>query len=89
MQLVSVGGVPAKTMLGAIGTSVLWSDQSMPESGATFLGQIRYASIHDGALSDHQLQRLLDSYAANTATCGSAFHSHGANATTRVSCSTP
>lgn len=78
VQLAAAGGVPARAMLGAIGTTVSWSNPQVPEPGATYLGLIQYASIHDGALSDEQLQWLMKEYDARRARCSSHFHPHGA-----------
>lgn len=77
VQLVLVGGVPGKVMLGAIGTVVLWSDPTRPQADATFLGQIQAASYHDGALTDSQLTAAI--YGTGTGTCASLYHSHGAH----------
>eukprot|EP00892_Ulva_mutabilis_P012434 jgi/Ulvmu1/9563/UM053_0052.1 len=76
--LKSVGGIHGAVMLGTIGTEGQWSDPQRPQPGSTFLGDVRYVSVHDSALSDWQMKTLMEAAALSTASCGSLFHVHGA-----------
>lgn len=77
LQLESAGGIPVKTMLGAVGTTVAWSDPEVPETGSQFLGQIKYATIHDQALSDSEVIQLSLDFSSESVTCDSHFQTRG------------
>lgn len=70
--------------MGAFGTSVSWSVPETPQPGATFLGRFQYASIHDEALSDRQMNWLRGEYSSRSATCSTHFYPHGAKLATFV-----